>query len=312
MGRYFSVPSSARSPALKSTCTRAPRAHATARAHGAAQLSPRTPATSRASRPAVRHPPPHARQSALAAPARCAKQRAKLARRRQRRRQARGAPAHRRVVRLEARDGLWLAGLRHHVDGRADSAGHGQQLALLVQGHEHARLHGGGQAVEQVRLLAAQRGLDVEPRHEHRQQARQRHACAATGARARVVGRRASERVTRGGGFFRAERTRPPPRLPEHAVTGGRALSGHGRGALVAKASGAAHRRAVAGPCGRARWIASPCPCARALAPRARGRAPPALCSSRWPASGASPPGARCWCLRGKGRRTPPQHATPL
>mmetsp|Transcript_15417 Transcript_15417/g.38392 ORF Transcript_15417/g.38392 Transcript_15417/m.38392 type:complete len:468 (-) Transcript_15417:1687-3090(-) len=83
---------------------------------------------------------------------------------------------HGRVVRLEARDGLGAARLRHDVDRLAHAAGHRQQLALLVERHEHAGRHGGGQAVQQVVLLAPNGGLDVQPRHQHRQQPRQRHA----------------------------------------------------------------------------------------------------------------------------------------
>ena len=68
----------------------------------------------------------------------------------------------RRGVRLEAGDGLGLAGLAHHVHGLTHAHAHRQRVELLIESDEHARLHGGGQRVEQVVRLAQDGGLDVE------------------------------------------------------------------------------------------------------------------------------------------------------
>ena len=69
---------------------------------------------------------------------------------------------HRRGVRLEAGDGLGLARLPDHVDGLADAHAHRQRSELVVEGHQHPRLHGRRQRVEEVVALAEDCGLDVE------------------------------------------------------------------------------------------------------------------------------------------------------
>ena len=69
---------------------------------------------------------------------------------------------HRRGVRLEAGDGLGLAGLPDHVDGLADAHADRERAELVVEGDQHPRLHGRRQRVEEVVALAEDCGLDVE------------------------------------------------------------------------------------------------------------------------------------------------------
>ena len=73
---------------------------------------------------------------------------------------------HGRGVRLEAGDGLGLARLPDHVDGLADPHADRQRAQLVVEGDQHARLHGRRQRVEEVVALAQDGGLDVEEAEE--------------------------------------------------------------------------------------------------------------------------------------------------
>lgn len=108
---------------------------------------------------------------------------------------------------------------RRHCGGRP-TANHGMRRQRGSgggpTGHEHARLHGGGEAVQQVVLLARQRCLHVQPpRQQHRQYTRQSGACRGK-QRARPPG-------TWAGCVHVASalpaRSGPPPALPGAPAT---------------------------------------------------------------------------------------------
>ncbi len=62
--------------------------------------------------------------------------------------------------------------LCNSVYGLADAHRHGQELALAVHSHEHARAHGSRQVVEHIGVLPRQHALHVEAAMQQRQQAR--------------------------------------------------------------------------------------------------------------------------------------------
>lgn len=83
-----------------------------------------------------------------------------------------GAPAILAPRRPLTCDGLGPPRLRHHVHRHAHAARHRQRAAVLrVQRQQHARRHGGRQQVQQVVVLARQRGLEVQAGEQHGQQA---------------------------------------------------------------------------------------------------------------------------------------------
>lgn len=68
----------------------------------------------------------------------------------------------RRGVSLESGDGFRFSGLPDNVHRLSDSDGDRKGTAVFVEGDEHARLDGRGQAVEKVVRLAEDGRLDVE------------------------------------------------------------------------------------------------------------------------------------------------------
>ena len=69
---------------------------------------------------------------------------------------------NRRCMSLESGDCFRFAGLAYNINSLADSDRDRQGLADLVEGDEHSRLHGRGQAVQKVVRFAQDGRLDVE------------------------------------------------------------------------------------------------------------------------------------------------------
>lgn len=165
-GRYCSLPSSARSPALISTgvvCVWKPAQHDSAGGGRASGFGRRGRVHASARRcPCVEQG--QARTAPAAAHANTAQQPCST------------------TSRPRTRDGLGPPRLRDDVHRLAQPHRHAQRLAGLVDSQQHAGLHGGREAVQQVVVLGAKRGLEVLSSSQHRQQPGQRDACRGAGA----------------------------------------------------------------------------------------------------------------------------------
>lgn len=75
------------------------------------------------------------------------------------------------VVRLEACDAFWLAGLAHCVDGVAHADLGLNRLQLLVESDQHARVDRQCQVEQEIMVLSCDESLHISCGDQHGQQA---------------------------------------------------------------------------------------------------------------------------------------------